>query len=149
MQKLLVILSLMVILSCGKKTDLDALQEFDSHIRSLEQIDYLTLFRLNNYKINENLDSLSNYVKQEINDLGLTIEQLISLQESMNEIEVTTYIRGSEYSIYLTHGSFARYYGYLLSYTNSNRKGERYQSARNTWNVGNEAIPNVYHVWTD
>lgn len=144
-----ILFSILTFYSCRVKTDFDALKEFDRQIRTFDQIEYLNPFLLNRLKLTEGLDSLPNQIKLNINDMGLTLDQLIAFRESMNEIGVSTYVKGAEFSIYITHGSFARYYGYLLSYSETIGKGGRYLTERNEWNVGNEAYPNIYHVWTD
>ena len=132
------------------KCDVHALKEFDNNIKSFKHIEQLTSFKLNDYyPISKLPDSLPNIVLQKLEDFEISVEHLMFLVTTLNEIGASSYLRTSEYSIYVTGGTFAMYEGFLISSSKEIQKGDRYITDRNAWNVGNETIEGVYYIYSD
>jgi hypothetical protein len=151
--KLLVSLSIILILiSCQKQTDLRKLRVFDLTFRKFEQINEFGLHIING-EIQEGhfeTDSLTIRFIADLEKLKISKSEYIELKNEMRQLGIITCIKTKEYSIYITGGSFARIYGYLINHSDRNYEGEFIlASGRYNINVGKEIENKIYPIWTD
>ena len=120
-QRLVSLSAILILIACRKQTDLRKLRVLDLTFRKFEQIHEFGLNIINGeiHARHFETDSLTLLIS-DLEKLQISNSEYIELKNEMRKLGITTCIKTYEYSIYITGGSFARIYGYLINHSDQN-----------------------------